>query len=57
MTASEAQVEFNRMFASRPHWTCPFPENKQKGPMKQPAYLTGLVNMILEANLGGRSVN
>ena len=29
------------------------PMNKQKGAMKTPAYLTGLVNMIVEANSGG----
>jgi hypothetical protein len=29
---------------------CPLPMNKQKGTKKAPAYLTGLVNMLIEAN-------
>lgn len=33
--------------------SCPIPMNKQKGNMKQPAFLTGLVNMLIEANVGG----
>lgn len=37
--------------------TCPLPLNKQKGKMKAPAYLTGIVNMIVEANTGGRPVD
>jgi len=31
---------------------CPIPMNKQKGAKKAPAYLTGLVNMLVEANIG-----
>lgn len=31
----------------------PVPMNKQKGEMKAPAYLTGLVNMLIEANAQG----
>ena len=27
--------------------------NKQKGSKKAPAYLTGIVNMLIEANAGG----
>lgn len=33
--------------------SCPIPMNKQKGEMKMPAYLTGLVNMLVEANSNG----
>jgi hypothetical protein len=33
--------------------TCPLPMNKQKGDKKQPQYLTGIVNMIIESNAGG----
>jgi len=33
----------------------PLPMNKQKGEKKAPAYLTGLVNMLVEANAGGLS--
>lgn len=32
---------------------CPLPLNKQKGTKRAPAYLTGLVNMIVEANASG----
>src|SRR3970282_2032925 len=37
--------------------TCPLPFNKQKGAKKKPAYLTGLVNMLIEANAKGYSCN
>ncbi|MDV6376148.1 DUF7687 domain-containing protein [Deinococcus arenicola] len=58
MDASQAKIEFDAMKATKAAWNCPFPMNKQKGAlMRQPAYLTGLVNMILEHNLGGLSVN
>jgi len=33
--------------------TCPLPMNKQKGEMKLPAFLTGLVNMMVEHHSGG----
>ena len=36
---------------------CPLPLNKQKGEKRQPAYLTGIVNMIVEANSGGCAVD
>lgn len=32
--------------------TCPIPMNKQKGDKKAEAYLTGLVNMIVESEIG-----
>lgn len=32
---------------------CPLPMNKQKGVKKAPAYLTGIVNMLIESNAGG----
>jgi len=32
---------------------CPIPMNKQKGKKKAPAYFTGIVNMLIEANAGG----
>jgi hypothetical protein len=34
---------------------CPIPMNKQKGTMKAPAYFTGIINMLIEANAGGLS--
>lgn len=33
--------------------TAPIPMNKQKGKKKAPAFLTGIVNMLVEANAGG----
>ncbi len=36
---------------------CPLPMNKQRGKKKAPAYLTGIVNMLIEANAGGRQCN
>jgi hypothetical protein len=36
---------------------CPLPLNKQKGKKKAPAYLTGIVNMLVEANSGGNPVD
>jgi len=36
---------------------CPLPLNKQKGKKRKPAYLTGIVNMIVEANSGGCAVD
>ncbi len=35
--------------------SCPIPMNKQKGEKKAEAYFTGLINMLIEANLGGYS--
>ena len=32
---------------------CPLPMNKQKGKMKAPAYFTGIINMLIEANSQG----
>ncbi len=52
MNASEARKIFKKYYKSlKP--TCPIPMNKQKGKMKQPAFLTGLVNMLIEANAQG----
>jgi len=36
---------------------CPIPMNKQKGDKKAPAYLTGVVNMLIEANCQGMPCN
>ena len=32
---------------------CPLPMNKQKGTMQAPAYFTGIINMLIEANTKG----
>lgn len=35
--------------------SCPIPMNKQKGDKKAPSYFTGMINILIEANLeGGR---
>ncbi|NJK90698.1 MAG: hypothetical protein HC904_02005 [Blastochloris sp.] len=36
---------------------CPLPMNKQKGTKQAPAYLTGIVNMLIEANCKGHAVD
>ena len=33
--------------------TCPLPMNKQRGDKKAPAYFTGIINMLIEANSKG----
>lgn len=32
---------------------CPIPMNKQKGEKRKPAYMTGIVNMLIESNIEG----
>lgn len=52
MDVVRAREVFERLRAElRP--TRPFPMNKQKGEMKSEAYLTSIVNMIIEANAEG----
>ena len=52
MNASQARKIFKQYYKDlKP--SCPIPMNKQKGKMKQPAFLTGLVNMLIEANAHG----
>jgi hypothetical protein len=52
MDASQAKREFTRLKRDlKP--SCPLPLNKQKGAKKAPAYLTGIVNMLIEANAEG----
>ena len=52
MDKNEAQTLFEQLRArGRP--CCPLPLNKQKGEKKAPAYFTGIVNMLIEANAQG----
>jgi hypothetical protein len=52
MNAGEARNLFNELRAKlKPR--CPIPLNKQKGKKKAPAYLTAIVNMLIEANARG----
>ena len=51
MNKSAAEVEFKKLRAAlRPK--CPLPMNKQKGEKKNFSFLTCIVNMIVEANIG-----
>ncbi|MCX6034914.1 MAG: hypothetical protein NTV38_08055, partial [Chloroflexi bacterium] len=49
MDVTEARKVFKKFYKDLQP-SCPSPMNKQKGKMKTPAYLTGLVNMLVEAN-------
>lgn len=54
MDRDQAAAEFQRLREElRP--TCALPLNKQKGEKRHYAYLTGIVNMLTEKTLGGRS--
>jgi AcrR family transcriptional regulator len=54
MDEKRARNEFRRLRAAlRPSENCPLPMNKQKGKKRAKAYLTGIVNMIIEANAQG----
>jgi hypothetical protein len=56
MDATEAKKQFDALHKKlKPK--CPLPMNKQKGKMKASAYLTGMVNMLIEANCNGLPVN
>ena len=52
MNANRAKQVFKKLHATLSP-KCPIPMNKQKGSKKAPAYLTGIVNMLIEANAGG----
>jgi hypothetical protein len=51
MAAEEAEALFKKTKIIT-KYKCPFPMNKQKGDKKKHAYLTGIVNMLIEANIG-----
>ena len=54
MNADRARAEFDRLRQTlKP--ACPLPMNKQRGEKRAPAYLTGIVNMLVEANANGLS--
>jgi hypothetical protein len=56
MNKRKAKKVFKELYARyRP--SCPIPMNKQKGTKKAPAYLTGIVNMLIEANKGNHPVD
>lgn len=52
MNAAQAKALFDQLSAQlRP--SCPIPMNKQAGEKRAPAYLTGIVNMLIEAGAEG----
>lgn len=56
MDAERAEIEFNKLYATlKP--SCPIPMNKQKGEKRAPAYLTSIINMLVEANAEGLPCN
>lgn len=52
MNANAAKNEYRKL-KKKLKTECPLPMNKQKGAKKTPAYLTCIVNMLIEANAGG----
>jgi len=56
MDATEAKQLFEKL-SKKLKPTCPIPMNKQKGKMKAPAYLTAIINMLIEANAGEIAVD
>ncbi len=52
MNKDAAEIEFNRLKAEM-NPQCPLPMNKQKAEKRNYAFLTGMVNMLVEANIGG----
>jgi hypothetical protein len=51
MDANQARRLFGKLVAKF-NPSCPIPMNKQKGEKKAPAYLTGIINMLIEAHAG-----
>ncbi|MDB5803562.1 MAG: hypothetical protein JWN73_884 [Betaproteobacteria bacterium] len=56
MDKAQAEKEFTRL-KNKLKPKCPLPMNKQTGEKKNYAFLTGLVNMLVEANIGGAPCN
>lgn len=52
MSAEEAKTEFEKL-SSKFNFTCSIPFNKQKAEKRAPAFLTGLVNMMIEKHARG----
>jgi hypothetical protein len=52
MEVEQAKEEFERLRTELCP-KCPIPLNKQKGEKKAPAYFTGIINMLIEANAEG----
>ncbi|MFZ4702882.1 MAG: DUF7687 domain-containing protein, partial [Candidatus Methylumidiphilus sp.] len=52
MSKGTAEIEFNQL-KQKMNPQCPLPMNKQKAEKKNYAFLTGMVNMLVEANIDG----
>jgi len=52
MDAERAKREFHTLYDSLSP-SCPIPMNKQKGEKRAPAFLTAIINMLVEKNCGG----
>lgn len=56
MDAKRAKKQFDKLFKMlKP--SCPIPMNKQTGNKKAQAFLTGIVNMLIEKNVGSTACN
>lgn len=53
MAADEAKREYESLTAKYKASKCPKPLNKQKKEKRAPAYLTSMINMLIEANANG----
>jgi hypothetical protein len=56
MNAAEAKLAYEELRGLK-EYACPAPQNKQKGIMRAPAYLTCMVNMIVESAIGELTCN
>jgi hypothetical protein len=56
MDVEEAKQLFNEL-CDKYQPTCEIPKNKQKGDKSGPNYFTGIINILLEANIGNYSIN
>ena len=56
MNAEQARKLYERLLQKSKRRTA-VPMNKQSGSMKNPAYLTGIVNLLIDANLGDLPCN
>lgn len=56
MNLAQAKAAYDQLVAQY-NPTCPVPMNKQKGDKKAPAYLTGMVNIMVEAHAGDLPCN
>jgi len=56
MNLEKAKKTYEELF-KKLNPRCPIPMNKQKGEKKSPAYLTAIINMLIEANANGINCN